>query len=127
MSALDKYILASLSFVIGTLAEFAVVLLLRRMLNWKHNNTISKNSLGPDQLSDNKTCSAIRKVHPISDILIADQHQTPNTDLQVPLDQPTTNLFKSMPIEDKIDMFALIVFPICYASFNYFYWNEHLK
>ena len=41
--------------------------------------------------------------------------------------EPRNILFSPTLIEDKVDFLSLLLFPILYAVYNYYYWKTYLK
>ena len=114
MNALGVYLLVSLFFVVSTMFEFAVVLLLKQIPEWKMISKMRDKRRRKQRATSDNTYAKTKK----------DGHRNP---LGLKLDQ---DAFEIMMVDNdqttssthKIDISALAVFSVLYILFNITYW-----
>ena len=113
MTALGKYILMSLFFVVVGMAEFAILLfLLRRTENSAHRRRFRPNLSKQLNHPSEHECNEDRRNVSINSNSASATHG--NKGLH----------FNS--ISTRIDLIATITFPLAYVLFNIFYWTTYL-
>ena len=121
MNALEVYILISLAFVMSTMIELAVVLLVKRKYEWANGNAHSGNqekklkraSHKQKQQVDNrsKALSSVEEEHLVFRTMTSGQNTMGSQGL--------------VTTTERIDFAALILYIASYAIFNCFYWVRH--
>ena len=114
MNALGVYLLVSLFFVVSTMFEFAVVLLLKQIPEWKMISKMrDKRRRKQRATSDNNYAKTKKYGHrnPLGLKLDQDAFEI----MMVDNDQTTSSTH-------KIDISALAVFSVLYILFNITYW-----
>ena len=139
------YLLVSLFFVVATMVEFAVALLIKRSTgNVKITKQLgSKSTLGvktsSDKLNSSKVAMENKKItigdgsfqaslsknnakYPLNNLLLDRKLSKPSEDGCFNLVETT---FKSWPkiSSNTIDIMASILFPLSYMIFNVIYWS----
>ena len=100
MNALSAFLITSLFFVIGTMVEFAVVLLIKRL----DDLNTEKTPKGPLFMSESKVEGEKRKT--------LEKEITPQT--------------KKFSLTDKIDFISLILFMATYLLFSCIYFAHYM-
>ena len=118
LSALGFYLLTSLIFVFGAMAEFAVILVIKQKLDWKKASINDIHKVSP--MEDEKTNPANisktpGKIGPIKEMNLA-----PKT-----LQEKSIGLSSLLLSTTKIDLFAFILFNFSYFIFNCIYWTAY--
>ena len=114
MNALGVYLLVSLFFVVSTMFEFAVVLLLKQIPEWKMISKMRGKRRRKQRATSDNTYAKTKK----------DGHRNP---LGLKLDQDAFEILmvdndQTTSSTHKIDISALAVFSVLYILFNITYW-----
>ena len=114
MNALGVYLLVSLFFVVSTMFEFAVVLLLKQIPEWKMISKMRDKRRRKQRATSDNTYAKTKK----------DGHRNP---LGLKLDQDAFEILmvdndQTTSSTHKIDISALAVFTVLYILFNITYW-----
>ena len=114
MNALGVYLLVSLFFVVSTMFEFAVVLLLKQIPEWKMISKMRDKRRRKQRATSDNTYAKTNK----------DGHRNP---LGLKLDQDAFEILmvdndQTTSSTHKIDISALAVFSVLYILFNITYW-----
>ena len=114
MNALGVYLLVSLFFVVSTMFEFAVVLLLKQIPEWKMISKMRDKRRRKQRATSDNTYAKTKK----------DGHRNP---LGLKLDQDAFEILmvdndQTTSSTHKIDISALAVFSVLYILFNITYW-----
>ena len=114
MNALGVYLLVSLFFVVSTMFEFAVVLLLKQIPEWKMISKMRDKRRRKQRATSDNTYAKTKK----------DGHRNP---LGLKLDQDAFEILmvdndQTTSSTHKIDISALAVFSVLYILFNIIYW-----
>ena len=115
MNALGVYLLVSLFFVVSTMFEFAVVLLLKQIPEWKMISKMRDKRRRKQRATSDNTYAKTKK----------DGHRNP---LGLKLDQDAFEILRvdndqTTSSTHKIDISALAVFSVLYIVFNITYWT----
>ena len=114
MNALGVYLLVSLFFVVSTMFEFAVVLLLKQIPEWKMISKMRDKRRRKQRATSDNTYAKTKK----------DGHRNP---LGLKLDQDAIEILmvdndQTTSSTHKIDIAALAIFSVLYILFNITYW-----
>ena len=112
MNALGVYLLVSLFFVVSTMFEFAVVLLLKQIPEWKMISKMRDKRRRKQRATSDNTYAKIKKDGLKGLKLDQDAFEI----MMVDNDQTTSSTH-------KIDISALAVFSVLYILFNITYWT----
>ena len=110
----------SLIFVVGTLVQFAIVLLIRRISNQGHRSNVDNNQIPTEKLNSGTT-----KVWPIQEVFVLNPNM--NKEKSNFIKGTKMNLLLSSSLDEKIDFASLMIFPIAYSIYNYVYWKSYLE
>ena len=108
LNLLGVYILISLTFVFGTMVEFAAVLVAKQRADWNENAKEKNNRIFVKKLETHET-----------------GHQNGNLEKSHFFDK--CKLTKDMPPYRKMDVLSFVVFSGLYLCFNFIYFITCLK
>jgi len=120
LNALEVYILISLVFVMATMVELAIILLVKRKSEWAngiaHNANQKKNL---KRVSDKQKQQADNSPKPVSGT--EEEHLVFRT---IASEHTTVASYGLITTTEMIDLAALFLFLASYATFNCIYWTQ---
>ena len=121
MTAMGTYLLVSLLFVLGTMIEFAVVLILKERLERNAGRSCESQSK-PAKNTLCQTCMLDKKVLEGKPDVLKKHGGTERTGKDVTKELVSS---KVSDLTRRIDYTALVLFNFCYFIFNTFYFFSH--
>ena len=106
--------------MVGTLVQFAIVLLIRRISNRGHRRNVDDNQIRTEKLNPGTT-----KVQPIQEVFVLNPKM--NKENSNIIKESKANFLLSSSLDEKIDFASLLMFPIAYSIYNYVYWKSYLE
>ena len=119
LNALGFYLLVSLFFVIGTMVELAIVVMIKRTQRYRRCQTTSRNGKkGSRKNTEGPNVSLTQKSTSVESLRNACLYYS-NNDMEDEQMSRTQN--RSRSITDTVDFAALIIFLLSFLVFNFFY------
>ena len=132
LNALGCYLLISLFFVIATMIEFAVVLVIKRRLEWIPKNTMTQ---GFDLTTNQRRLSRLsgirnRKLIPTNTIESHSKNYY-NASLEMSIMKPNKHQligsnWMISSVTEAIDFVSFVTFSASYLLFNYVYYATYM-
>ena len=105
--------------------EFAVVLLIKRRLEWKDKSVSNPNGIEQGDEKKDENISSVRKVYPIAKVSIDSKWKDKERGAKMFSVSSSLGMWNVMATTDKIDFAALVIFLIAYLIFNFIYWSVY--
>ena len=132
MNALGWHLIFSLFFVIGTMVEFAVVLIVKQKLEWDKGEAgvrsygIKFETTSPAEKS--RRATNVVKI----DIIEGTVHDSEQEEGDGEIENPHSRIkklgfWKASSVINKIDFFAFFLFIFAYLVFNCAYWFHYMQ
>ena len=118
LSALGFYLLTSLIFVFGAMAEFALILVVKQKIDWKKaaiNDTHNVSILEDEKTNTANISKKSGKIGPMKEMNLGLKTSKEKRIGRSSLLLSTT----------KIDLFAFVLFNFSYFIFNGIYWTSY--